>query len=378
MEKRALSAPELPAIPLVDIRDGGPVRHAGDRRERARGLRDTCLAWFPKVSHPLLPLMDAVARRWLARAQSPYLDEVSAIAGLLGFSGIWFLNGSYQWSCTALARAEDGAPWLARTLDWPFPGLGRFVEIARMRGPAGEFYNLTWPGYVGALTAFAPGRFAGCLNQAPLRRRTRDPRLRLFDLLANAVTTLRHARAIPPDQLLRLAFETAADYAAARTMLESTPIARPAIFALAGCRPHERCTIERTEHTANTRADELGAANDWLHAVPSWEGRIGASKLLTSSFEEAAAQSRARREGLALWRGSFARESFAWVTPPVLNPYTRVAVEMCPARGILRAVGYELPAGAECAEPVTQACELGIEPSATSNASALACAPAAN
>ena len=57
-----------------------------------------------------------------------------AIAAALGFPGIWFLNGSYQWSCTALAREEDGVPWLARTLDWPFPGLGRHVEIARMRG----------------------------------------------------------------------------------------------------------------------------------------------------------------------------------------------------------------------------------------------------
>ena len=50
---------------------------------------------------------------------------------------------------------------LARTLDWPFPGLGRFVELVRMRGPAGEFINVTWPGYVGALTALAPGRFVG-------------------------------------------------------------------------------------------------------------------------------------------------------------------------------------------------------------------------
>jgi hypothetical protein len=29
------------------------------------------------------------------------------------------------------------------------------------------------------------------------------------------------------------------------------------------------------------------------------------------------------------------------VREPVLNPYTRLAVAMCPARGVLRAVGYE-------------------------------------
>jgi hypothetical protein len=352
---------DLTSIPVVDIREGGTLRHAREGCERARGLRDTCVAWFPGFTRPLMPVLDGVARRWLTRSQSPYVEEVRAIARLLGFPGIWFLNGSYQWSCTALAREEEGAPWLARTLDWPFPGLGRFAEIARMLGPAGDFYNITWPGYVGALTAFAPGRFAAAVNQAPMRRRTQHPRLRIYDLAANAVGTLRHARAIPPDQLLRQVFEAASNYDEAKRMLETTPIARPVIYTLAGCRPDERCVIERIEDACNRRLDDHGAANDWLESVPQWEGRIGASKVLTSTFEEAAQYSRARREGLASWRGSFARDSFGWVVPPVLNYYTRIAVEMCPARGILRAVGYELPGGAEFAEPVTQPCELFLD-----------------
>ena len=139
-----------------------------------------------------MPLLDGIARRWLTRSQSPYVEEVRAIAAVLGFPGIWFLNGSYQWSCTALARDEDGAPWLARTLDWPFPGLGRFVELVRMRGPAGEFINVTWPGYVGVLTALAPGRFGAAINQGPMRRRSHGRLLRLYDLAANAWATLRH------------------------------------------------------------------------------------------------------------------------------------------------------------------------------------------
>jgi hypothetical protein len=112
---------------------------------------------------------------------------MEALSSRLGLPGAWFLNGSYQWCCTALAREEDDAPWLARTLDWQFPGLGRFAAVARMRGPAGEYYSVTWPGYVGTLTALAPNRFAAAINQAPLRRRTLDPRLRPFDL---AVTHL--------------------------------------------------------------------------------------------------------------------------------------------------------------------------------------------
>jgi len=47
---------------------------------------------------------------------------------------------------------------------WPFSGLGRYVAVAHMRGEGGDFYTATWPGYVGALTAMAPGRFAACIK----------------------------------------------------------------------------------------------------------------------------------------------------------------------------------------------------------------------
>lgn len=353
--------PSLSIIPIVDVREGGPLRHARESRERALALRDAAISWFPKFIVPLAPLLDAMARRWLTRSASPYVDEIRAIAAVLGFPGIWFLNGSYQWSCTALAREEDGTPWLARTLDWPFPGLGRFVELVRMQGPAGEFINVTWPGYVGVLTALAPGRFAAAINQGPMRRRSRAKMLRLYDLAANAVATLRHVRSIPPDQLLRRVFEEARDYDEAKRMLETTPVARPVIYTLAGCNAGERCVIERTEEEFNTRTDDHGAANDWLDSTPLWEGRIGASRVLTCSFEEAARYSRERREGLAHWPGSFARDSFGWVAPPVLNPYTRIAVEMNPARGVIRAIGYELHAGEEYARPMTQPREFSVD-----------------
>ena len=38
-----------------------------------------------------------------------------------------------------------------------------------------------------------------------------------------------------------------------------------------------------------------------------------------------------------------------------------IAVEMNPARGIVRAVGYELRAGEEFARPVTEPCEFSAE-----------------
>ncbi|HYW61166.1 MAG TPA: hypothetical protein VE909_11610 [Xanthobacteraceae bacterium] len=344
----------LPEIPVIDVRDGGAVRHARERARFAHALRDDCLAWFPSLAAPMVPAMDSLARRWLLRSRSPYVADIEAIAAALGFPGIWLLNGSYQWGCTALAREEGAVPWLARTLDWPFPGLGRHAEVARMRGPAGEFLSVTWPGYVGVLTAMAPGRFAAAINQAPLWRRTRHPWLRLYDIAANAVNTWRKIRHMPPDQLLRHAFETCATFAAARHLLETTPIARPVIYTLAGCGAGERCVIERTEEGYVTRAGTTSAANDWLETMDGWEGRVGANVVMTCSPAGAAEASRRRREALAGWNGSFSRDGLAWVTAPVLNRFTRLAVEMCPATGTMRVAGYEHDVHDEVAHRATR------------------------
>jgi hypothetical protein len=354
-----MSKAELVSIPVVDVREGGPVRHAVDAHARARALRDDCVTWLPRGARMLLPAMDALTRRWLQRSHSPYIADLEAIAAALGFPGIWFLNGTYQWGCTAVARDEDGVPWLARTLDWPFPGLGRHLEIARMRGAAGEFINVTWPGYAGTLTACAPGRFAAAINQAPLWRRTRKPWLRPYDLAVNALRTW-PIRFRPPDHLLREVFETCRHYGEARHRLETVPVARPVIFTLTGCERGERCVIERTEEGFASRVEETSAANDWLRSTTPWEARVCATLLLKSSFEEATARSRARREALSSWPQSFARSDFAWVTPPVLNPFTRMAVEMCAANGTLRAVGYELAPDDPLPRPATQVGELSV------------------
>ena len=140
-------------------------------------------------------------------------------------------------------------------------------------------------------------------------------------------------------------------------MLERTPVARPAIYTLVGCAAGERCVIERTEMDFLTRENETSAANDWLPNRPGWEGRMNARRFFTNSFAEAARASEARRQSLAGWDGALSAPGFAWVREPVLNPYTRVAVAMSPAFGLLRACGYDM-AGAALAEPVTQICEV--------------------
>jgi hypothetical protein len=344
---------DVTSIPVVDIRAGGPVCHATEGSARTKELRDDCVAWLPRLVVAALPIIDAMTRRWLRRSRSPYVAEVASIAAALPYPGVWFLNGSYQWGCTACARDEAGMPWLARTLDWPFPGLGRHLEVAHMRGPAGDFYSITWPGYVGVLTATAPGRFAACMNQAPLFRRTRRIWLRPYDFVCNMLGTWR-LRHMPPDHLLRAVFETCDTFDQACQRLEETPVARPVIYTLVGCRPGERRVIERTEEGFNTRAHDTAAANDWLHSALPWEARMRTDQIFVRTSEEAAQHSRNRREALEGWPGQFTSGSFAWVTPPVLNPYTRLAVEMCPASATLRVVGYDRRAGHDLPEPVAE------------------------
>ncbi|MFL5056845.1 MAG: hypothetical protein ACJ8DE_16585, partial [Microvirga sp.] len=76
---------------------------------------------------------------------SPYVGEIAEIAAIAGRPGVWFVNASYEWGCTTRIDVEP-APILRRTLDWPFPGLGRHVEVALQDGGAGPYASLTWPG----------------------------------------------------------------------------------------------------------------------------------------------------------------------------------------------------------------------------------------
>jgi hypothetical protein len=121
--------------------------------------------------------------------------------------------------------------------------------------------------------------------------------------------------------------------------------------------------IERNDDAFVTREDDTCAANDWVPCRPGWEGRIGTRRFLNCSFAEAARLSRARRDALAEWGGPVAGIGFDWVREPVLNPYTRLAVAMNPARGVLRAVGYDI-VGGFLPEPVTRISELDLLPRA--------------
>jgi hypothetical protein len=346
-----MSLQDLPRIALVDARRD-PLAAADPAAVRA--LRDAVFGPLRPVLLPVLPLADRIARRWLTRSASPYVAEIDAIAAWTGVSGIHAINISYEYACTTLARSDGAsrAPTLRRTLDWPFLGFGRSAIVVRRAGPAGEFFDLTWPGAVGTLTAVAPGRFAAAINQAPLQRRTAPDALRALDYTRNLARTLSRERGMPPLHLLREVFETAPDFSEALARLREVELARPVLVTLVGCRPDEIAVIERRERDATVHSGPGAVANDWREPRPGWEPRPCA---LPDRRIDSVTRCGAIQDSIAR-----SAEPFGWVTPPVRNWNTRIAVEMNAGERWMRAVGYE-PCSAADAAPATLPFEASFE-----------------
>ena len=338
-----MNAPALPPIRMIDARRDSLA--AADAAA-VRALRDTVFGRFTPVASAVLPLADGIARRWLARSASPYLAELDAIAARTRVAGIYAINISYEYGCTALARSDapGRSPTLRRTLDWPFLGLGRAAVVARRAGPAGEFFDVTWPGAVGTLTAMAPGRFAASINQAPLLRRTRGEVLRSVDYVRNLAGTLARERGMPPLHLLRHVFETAASFTEALDRLAKAELARPVLFTLTGRAPDEIAVIERRERDATVHVGAGAVANDWRVAQDNWEPRPCA---LADRRLDSVTRCAVIEKAVA-----GAREPFGWVMPPVRNWNTRVAIETNADEGSLSVLGFE-PANDVDAAPAT-------------------------
>lgn len=312
----------LPPIPVIAIGAGGAPALARAAEARMLDLYGCARRLY---TPPVLALGDAVSRRWLERSANPYLDEIRAVAARLPAKGAHLLNLSYEWCCTTGVAPDPGGDGMRmrRVLDWRMAGLGRNLVVARQTGGAGGFLNVTWPGVVGVYTAMAPGRFAAAINQTPLR--SRSVATLPFDWLA---ARRRHWRstALPPSHLLRRAFETCAAYDEARAMLRDTPICLPAFFVLSGVAAGEGCVIERTEDGAVVHDGPGCVANHWL-----------------AMRETGRPRGRRSRDRHAQMQATMtdADAAFGWLTPPVLNRDTRLAVEANAATGRLTVQGWE-------------------------------------
>ncbi|CCJ09073.1 hypothetical protein [Methylocystis sp. SC2] len=330
------------AIHFLDVRDGGPVAHATARIDAAAALRKACLGVVAPMGRVCLPPIDRIAANWLKRSASAYRAELEHIVAILGFPGAMTLNMSYLFACTTQAYEDErGRPRLRRTLDWPFHGLGKAVEIAWQSGPAGEFYNATWPGAVGVLSAMAPGRFCAAINQAPMKRRTQGSIGFAYDAILNLRDAFASEGGWPPDHLLRYAFENCANFEEAVDCIASAPLARPTLFTLAGVRRGEMALIERTELEARVLRGPVIVVNDWQEPQAGWQARM--------SYENNVSRKAAMR--------AVAPDAprFSWVREPVLNRLTRLAVEMSSVgAGDLAARGYECPYVKGQPAPATQ------------------------
>ncbi len=335
-------------IPIVEVGRYASADLCRQDPERARRLVDAALS---RRSHVLLPLvtrlLDRISLAWLVRQGDSYLDEIRHVASFLNAPGAYFLNTVYEWACSTSVAADherDGARMI-RVLDWGLAGLGRHVVIARQETAHGPFYNATWPGYAGVLTAMAPGRFSAAINQAP---RVPVSGIRIVDEVVTQLRVLRTSDTVMASHLLRRVFETAADFKAALHMLADprVTLAMPALFTLAGVEPHEGCIIEalgserRVHRMARDASGALGIANQWLS--PDLRGHArnesetpGAP--MTAELNNSTRQADVR----ALQQGRF--HGAADLAEPVLNSHTVMVVVANARRGEMTVEALDPP-----------------------------------
>lgn len=183
----------------------------------------------------------------------PYLDtfvdaehriELATIAQIVNRSPdqVALANFYYEalqqkMGCTAFACDTPDGPIHARNLDWWTDDemLSRLTCIVRADGGAsvGPYQLVSWPGFIGAFSALAPGRFAITLN---------------------AVTSDEPAAyAQPVVTLIRRALETCREFDEAVALLERTPIAADSLLLVSGTQQGEMVVIERTSTRAALR-----------------------------------------------------------------------------------------------------------------------------
>ena len=195
-------------------------------------------------------------------------------------------------------------------------------------GPAGDFVNLTWPGYVGVVNAMAPGRFAVAINQPPIVSWGAGPPI---DWAIERARMWRSS-ALPPSHLLRRVCENCATYAEAKQALIDTPLCMPAFFILAGIDPGDGCIIERMPDGMAIREMPSAIANHWV-ALP----QRGRPRGLRS------------RERLKRMETAVCSAGEPWLVSPIVNRHTRLVAALDPGGARLVAQGWERngPATAE-------------------------------
>jgi hypothetical protein len=312
---------DLPEIPVIQLDERGVVGLAEREATRLNALIQGARRQY---TPPVLYATDHLAHRWFARAGNPYLGEMEAIAQRLGCSGTFALNLSYEWACTGAVGPDPVGPGsrLVHSLDWIQHGIGRHPVVVRIEGQRGRWFNLTWPGFVGAMKGIAPGRFAAAINQPPVQRRLG---LLPLDWFINRIAMWR-SNAGPASHLLRQVFETCGSYDEAKARLGAARVCTPAIFLLTGTLPTDAVVIERLGSRAVFHDGPIAVANHWLTRSfgPGSRGidSEGRQRLMADHLSKPASDLR-------------------WLLPPIVNRYTRLVSVANAATGELVVQGWE-------------------------------------
>lgn len=323
-------------IPFVDLREKTLVDLVRMYPDKVTALLDASTRTFGLASRMTsffaLPYADYRSHKWLSKNNNPFLFEIESIADIVDQPGVYALNLSYEWGCTGGAyRSETGVSML-RVLDWPFPEMGQHVVIALHSGKAGDYYNVTWPGFTGMLNGMAPNRFCAAINQAPMRKHGSPY---VVDWLKNRMITDQE-HGLPPTHLLRMVFERAKNYDEAKEMLSDTRVALPSIFMLSGTKAGEGCIIERLENTAEVielgARQQLPAANHFTSSLTTvgdgWRPRTEDSHLRYKQAEE-------------ILGHELDAPHFEWLRGPIISHLTRLCCACDASSGKLVVQGYE-------------------------------------
>ena len=237
-------------IPVVEVdwQEGAVWRPALKGRSRAaRSLLTELASQVKEFTGPLgyIVLRAATNAIWGLWGRH-FGDEPRQLAELGGarVGDVIIANLAYDLSagavgCSTFASPMGKSVMHARNLDWEFPRklLQKHTLVANVRGaPAGDYAMVTWPGFFGALTAMAPGRFSISVNfvQHP-------------EWMA---PTSFLGRAIkghwPVAWLVRHVLENASDWSEAVKLLSKQPVLAPVLFTVAGAKAGESVIIERT------------------------------------------------------------------------------------------------------------------------------------
>ncbi len=211
-----------------------------------------------------------------------YATEMRAIASLIGrpesevlLSNLYYDAIKHLFGCTAFAVDTPDGPLHARNLDWGTVNgmLSRNtlrVEYSRAGRP--HFVVVGWPGYAGALSGMAHGRFSVTLNAVL----SDDP-----PELAPPVTFL-----------LRDVLDTARDFDEAVVRLRDSPVTSDSLLLVTGTKQGEMVVIERSPTRAAVREAINGfvaVSNDY-RSLPSTRAAGAVAALAETScsrFERA-------------------------------------------------------------------------------------------